>query len=151
SLRKKLRAVARRLRKAMAARLCRDFMPLIDAFEMARANTVRAPIIVHGRSTSPAPAYHQRNIAVPRRTTDAGSRRIAAAFSPQEIGDLKNHAGMCRIATRNSEIMATAIAPPPKTGSEYELHASSTMPATYGTTLARCLTCASPGGNTLLT
>src|SRR5262249_13640327 len=66
SLRKKLRALARRLRKAMVAFPCLDFMPLIAAFEMARANTVRAPIIIGGSSTSPTAAYHQRNIAVPR-------------------------------------------------------------------------------------
>src|SRR5215475_3476031 len=151
SLRKKLRALTKRLRKAMAPLLCRDFMLLIDAFEMARAKIVKAPTIVHGRSTSPTAAYHQRNAAAPRMTTDAGISRMAAAFSPQSIRDLNSHPGICRIATRNSEIIATARAPLPRIGSEYELNASSTRPVIYRTTLVQCLTRLSPGGNTIFT
>src|SRR5262249_24103958 len=145
SLRKKLRPLARRLRKAIAALLCRDFMPLIDAFEMTRASTIRAPTIVHGRSSSPTPGYHQRNTAVPRLTTDAGIRKNAAAFSPQSMRDLNSHPGICRIATRNSETTATATAAVLSNGSENELSARRTRPATYKTTLNQCLTRVSPG------
>src|SRR6185369_6641825 len=108
---------------------------LMAAFEMARANTVKAPIIVHGSSTSPTPAYHHRNKEVPKLTMDAGARRNVAAAIPQSIRDRNSHPGICRIATRNSETIAITTANGRTLpGSEYELHASSKRPATYRTT-----------------
>src|SRR6185295_4383759 len=93
SFRKKLRPAVRRLRKAIASRLCRDFIPLIDEFARHSAHAAIAPAIVHGSSTSLAPAASHRNAAAPRLTTNAGIMEYAAAFGPQAIRARNNHPG----------------------------------------------------------